>query len=79
MELVHISLSNIVSARFIPDVLQYCPHNAQVETGDVRFTVRDTSSGKYQSVTLQAPVKSASMLYRCYELIHKVSFITRVP
>lgn len=38
----------------------------------MRFTVRDTSSGRYQSVSVHAPVKSANMLYRCYELIDEV-------
>lgn len=50
----------------------------QVETEHVRFTVRDTTSGRYQSVTVHAPVKSAQMLYRCYEMIAEVSVI-RAP
>lgn len=38
----------------------------------MRFTVRDTSSGRYQSITVHAPVKNANMLYKCYELIDEV-------
>lgn len=49
---------------------------AQVEASEVRFTVRDTSSGRYQSITLHAPVKNATMLYKCYELIDEVSYVT---
>lgn len=45
---------------------------SQVNAADVRFTVRMTASGRYQSVTVHAPVKNANMLYRCYELIDEV-------
>lgn len=40
----------------------------------MRFTVRDTTSGRYQSITVHAPVKNATMLYKCYEVIDEVSF-----
>lgn len=45
---------------------------SQVEPSDVRYTVRDTTSGRYQSITVHAPVKNATMLYKCYELIDEV-------
>lgn len=62
------------SPPFPPRLELLCPvMPQQVEAADVRFTVRDTSSGKYQSVTVHAPVKSASMLYRCYERIDEVN------
>lgn len=46
-----------------------------MEASDVRFTVRDTTSGRYQSITVHAPVKNATMLYKCYELIDEVGVL----
>ncbi|KAG5188109.1 hypothetical protein JKP88DRAFT_206811 [Tribonema minus] len=41
----------------------------EVEPAAVEYTVRDTDSGKYRSVTLMAPVSNSDMLYKCYEVI----------
>jgi putative lipoic acid-binding regulatory protein len=33
------------------------------------YSSRDTSSGKYRSLTIHAPVKSADQLYEIYEKV----------
>ncbi|CAM9696405.1 unnamed protein product [Choristocarpus tenellus] len=61
---------------FAADIAAIVGHVCKVGPTDVRFSFRDTSSGKYRSVTLHAPVTSASMLYECYEMINKVQMKT---
>ncbi|TFJ86730.1 hypothetical protein NSK_001818 [Nannochloropsis salina CCMP1776] len=36
---------------------------------DIVYSSRDTSSGKYRSLTIHAPVKSADQLYEIYEKV----------
>lgn len=46
--------------------------NAQVtgkEAGEITYSSRDTSSGKYRSLTIQCPVQNADQLYAIYDRI----------
>jgi putative lipoic acid-binding regulatory protein len=36
----------------------------EVEAETVKYTTRDTNSGKYRSITMMAPVQNAEMLYK---------------
>jgi putative lipoic acid-binding regulatory protein len=36
----------------------------KVEAEIIKYTTRDTNSGKYRSITMMAPVQNAEMLYR---------------
>ena len=42
-----------------------------VPSADIKSSVRITNSKKYISVTIQAPVKNADMLYEVYEVLSK--------
>ncbi|CAM9520012.1 unnamed protein product [Ectocarpus sp. 8 AP-2014] len=64
-----IKVIGINEGSFADDIAATVSAVCEVETSDVRFTVRDTTSGRYQSITVHAPVKNATMLYKCYELI----------
>eukprot|EP00903_Cladosiphon_okamuranus_P014117 g13121.t1 len=64
-----IKVIGINEGSFADDIAATVSQVCKVEASDVRFTVRDTSSGRYQSITVHAPVKNATMLYKCYELI----------
>lgn len=64
-----IKVIGINEGSFANDIAATVSAVCEVDTSDVRFTVRDTSSGRYQSITVHAPVKNATMLYKCYELI----------
>lgn len=54
---------------FVQDVVQIVADSCHVEKADVPFTTREM--GKWTSVTVQAPVASAEMLYLLYENIDK--------
>ncbi|CAM9355521.1 unnamed protein product [Hapterophycus canaliculatus] len=64
-----IKVIGINEGSFADDIAATVSAVCEVETSDVRYTVRDTTSGRYQSITVHAPVKNATMLYKCYELI----------
>merc|ERR1712226_562570 len=56
---------------FVEDVVQIVADSCEVKTKEVSYTTRD--KGKWISVTVEAPVASAEMLYKLYENIDKDS------
>jgi putative lipoic acid-binding regulatory protein len=54
---------------FVPDMLLVVAESCQVPVADLIHRVR--TLGKWTSVTVQAPVQSADMLYRLYETIDR--------
>lgn len=58
------------AGRFVTDMLQIVADSCEVEDGaTLNHSVRDT--GKWTSVTVKAPVKSAEMLYQLYENVDR--------
>ena len=43
----------------------------ECEASSIEYSVRETSSGKYRSITLHAPVTSSDMLYKVYATIRE--------
>ena len=39
------------------------------EAGEITYSSRDTSSGRYRSLTIQCPVQNADQLYAIYDRI----------
>lgn len=54
---------------FHTDMIRRVASVTGAEAGTIRFSVLD--KGKYQSVTIHAPVQNADMLYACYEEVSK--------
>ena len=54
---------------FHTDLISIIADVTGTDAGVIRFSVFD--KGKYQSVTIHAPVQNADMLYACYEAVSK--------
>jgi putative lipoic acid-binding regulatory protein len=57
--------------RFVPEIVAVVAESCQVNVEDVPHSVRTVGSSKWTSVTVQAPVQSAEMLYQLYEVVDK--------
>jgi len=54
---------------FVEEMVAVVAESCQVEAHDIKHTTRE--NGRWTSVTVQAPVKSAEMLYQLYENVDR--------
>ena len=54
---------------FVEEMVAVVAESCQVEVNDIKHTTRE--NGKWTSVTVQAPVQSAEMLYQLYENVDR--------
>ena len=66
-----IKVIGLSQGHFASDMIDICSRVTGVPSEDIKFSLRDTKTKKYRSVTIDVPVESAAMLYACYEALSK--------